>query len=227
MRKRSEKKRRAILDAAYGLFREKGFEKTSVAEINARAGGSKATIYSYFPSKEELFVECMFSLAETYLEGILKLLKNPVGDILPTLQAFGESFLRLVCSSEMISLRRLMIAEAERAGIGRLFNEKLERMRYQVASFISDVMSEGKLRAGDADLAAVQLRALLEAELFEPLLLCVGDDRPGEEAIVSAAGRAVGTFMRAYGRDVPEGMSLRRIRRKTNDIEQRHHAIPA
>lgn len=147
MRKRSEKKRRAILDAAYSLFREKGFEKTSVAEINARAGGSKATIYSYFPSKEELFVECMFSLAESYLEGTLNTLKNPVGDILPTLQAFGESFIRLVCSSEMVSLRRLMIAEAERAGIGRLFNEKLERMRQQVASFIAKVMSEGKLRA--------------------------------------------------------------------------------
>jgi len=221
---RSEKKRRAILDAAYGLFREKGFEKTSVAEINARVGGSKATIYSYFPSKEELFVECMFSLAESYLEGTLRSLKNPTGELVPTLQAFGVSFIRLVCSSEMISLRRLMIAEAERAGIGRLFNEKLERMRHQVASFISDVMSQGKLRVSDADLAAVQFRALLEAELFEPLLLCAGDSRPNEEAIASAARRAVGTFLRAYGRDVSRSMSFRRVGQK---IEERHHAISA
>jgi AcrR family transcriptional regulator len=201
MKIRTEKKRRAILDAAYGLFREKGFDKTSVSEINAQAGGSKATIYSYFSSKEELFVECMFSLAESYLEGTLNTLKNPGGDLLPTLQAFGVSFLRLVCSAEMISLRRLMIAEAERAGIGRLFHERLDRMRQQVASFIADVMSEGKLRTSDADLAAVQLRALLEAELFEPLLLCAGDSLPDEEAIASAAGRAVGTFLRAHGRD--------------------------
>lgn len=226
MRKRSEKKRRAILDAAYGLFREKGFEKTSVSEINARAGGSKATIYSYFPSKEELFVECMFSLAESYLEGTLNTLKNPVGDILPTLQAFGESFLRLVCSPEMISLRRLMIAEAERAGVGRLFNEKLERMRHQVALFISEVIAEGKLRASNADLAAVQLRALLEAELFEPLLLCAGDRRPDEEAIASAAGRAVGTFLRAHApdaigkHDVAESPRKRRV-----TLRHGHHAI--
>ena len=204
MRKRSDKKRQAILDAAYGLFREKGFEKASVAEISARVGGSKATIYSYFPSKDELFVECMCSHAENYLEGLLTTLNNPAGEILPTLQAFGESFLRLACSPEMISLRRLMIAEAERAGIGRLFHGKLSSMRRQVASFISDVISEGRLRGSDADLAALQLRALLEAELFEPLLLCAGEGRPDDEAIASATGRAVGTFLRAHGRDAQE-----------------------
>lgn len=204
MRKRSDKKRQAILDVAYGLFREKGFEKASVAELSARVGGSKATIYSYFPSKDELFVECMCSHAEDYMNGLLTTLKRPADDLLAALQAFGESFLRLVCSPEMISLRRLMVAEAERAGIGRLFHERLSRMRDQVASYISDVMSEGKLTASDANLAAVQLRALLEAELFEPLLLCADEGVPDDVAITSATGRAVGTFLRAHGRDRPE-----------------------
>jgi AcrR family transcriptional regulator len=201
MKKRSDIKRQAILDAAYALFREKGFEKTSVGEINALAGGSKATIYSYFRSKEEIFVECMFALAERYLEGTLGDLQNPSDDVIADLQAFGESFLRLVCSPEMVSLRRLMIAEAERAGIGKLFYEKLARIRGQVASFIVKVTAEGRLCAGNADLAASQLRALLEAELFEPLLLLGSDGRPDDQAIVSAAERAVDTFMRAYAMD--------------------------
>lgn len=201
MKKRSDMKRQAILDAAYGLFRENGFEKTSVAEINARAGGSKATIYCYFRSKDEIFVECMFALAERYLEGALGDLQNPSDDVLADLQAFSESFLRLVCSAEMVSLRRLMIAEAERAGIGRLFYEKLACIRGQVASFIAKVMVDGRLRAGDAELAASQLRGLLEAELFEPLLLLGSDGRPDDQAIVLAAERAVDTFMRAYAMD--------------------------
>lgn len=195
---KSDMKRQAILDAALALFREKGFEKTSVAEINGRAGGSKATIYRYFRSKEEIFVECMFSLAERYLEEPLGNLQGPTEDLVIALQAFGESFLRLVCSPEMVSLRRLMVAEAERAGIGKLFYEKLEQLRQQVAVFIANAMTEGRLHAGDADLAAVQLRALLEAELFEPLLLCVDDSRPNDEAIAEAAGRAVGSFLNAY-----------------------------
>lgn len=60
----------------------------------------------------------------------------------------------------MVSLRRLMITEAERAGIGRLFYEKLACIRAQVASFIAKVMGEGRLRAGDADLATNQIRDL-------------------------------------------------------------------
>lgn len=201
MKKRSDIKRQAILDAAYALFREKGFEKTSVGEINALAGGSKATIYSYFRSKDEIFVECMFALAERYLEGTLSDLQNPSDDVIADLQAFGESFLRLVCSPEMVSLRRLMIAEAERAGIGKLFYEKLMCLREQVAMFIAKVMADGVLRAGDADLAARQLRALLEAELLESLLLNGSDPDSDEEAIPLAAGRAVDTFLRAYARD--------------------------
>ena len=46
-----------------------GFDKTSVSEITAEVGGSKATIYSHFPSKEELFVECMLAAAENYVAG--------------------------------------------------------------------------------------------------------------------------------------------------------------
>lgn len=201
MKKRSDVKRQAILDAAYALFREKGFEKTSVAEINARAGGSKATIYSYFRSKEEIFVECMFALAERYLEGVLGDLRNPADNVRIALSAFGESFLRLVCSPEMVALRRLMIAEAERAGIGRLFFEKLACIRGQVAVFLAKLMADGRLCAGDAGLAASQFRALLEAEFFESLLLLGSDARPNEQAIASATERAVDTFMRAYAAD--------------------------
>ena len=43
-----------------------------MSEITAEVGGSKATIYSHFPSKEELFVECMMAAAENYMAGTLR-----------------------------------------------------------------------------------------------------------------------------------------------------------
>ena len=50
MRVKTEEKRQAILEEAAKAFQELGFERTSMSEICARVGGSKATLYNYFAS---------------------------------------------------------------------------------------------------------------------------------------------------------------------------------
>ena len=50
-----ERRRRALLDAAHALFRERG-DLPPVAEIARVAGLAKGTVYLYFRSKEEIFV---------------------------------------------------------------------------------------------------------------------------------------------------------------------------
>ncbi len=47
MRKKSEERRQAMIDIAGEVFNEIGFEGASMAEISARIGGSKATLYNY------------------------------------------------------------------------------------------------------------------------------------------------------------------------------------
>ena len=59
MKKKTESKKQAIIQAATQIFQELGFEKTSMSKICSVVGGSKATIYNYFPSKEDLFFEVM------------------------------------------------------------------------------------------------------------------------------------------------------------------------
>ncbi|MET7771899.1 helix-turn-helix domain-containing protein [Nocardia sp. NPDC005366] len=46
---------RALLDAAARVFVARGFANTTVAAITAEAGVSRATMYVYFASKEEIF----------------------------------------------------------------------------------------------------------------------------------------------------------------------------
>lgn len=96
--KKRDSKRRAILDTAFRLFRTQGFDKTSVSEITVQVGGSKATIYSHFPSKEELFVECMTAAAEHYMVGTVKHLDASGVDPAVALFDFGRSFLSFICS---------------------------------------------------------------------------------------------------------------------------------
>ncbi|MEN9842794.1 MAG: hypothetical protein RLZZ612_623, partial [Pseudomonadota bacterium] len=44
-----------LLEAALGVFVEKGFAATRVEEVARRAGVSKGTLFLYFPSKLDLF----------------------------------------------------------------------------------------------------------------------------------------------------------------------------
>ncbi|MFY0108264.1 TetR/AcrR family transcriptional regulator, partial [Acinetobacter baumannii] len=52
---RKQDRRQAILDAARTSFFEQGYDGTSMSGLLATLGGSKATLWSYFRSKEELF----------------------------------------------------------------------------------------------------------------------------------------------------------------------------
>ena len=53
-RRRKQARPRELLDAALALFVEKGFAAARAEDIAARAGVSKATLYLYFRSKEDL-----------------------------------------------------------------------------------------------------------------------------------------------------------------------------
>ena len=52
--RRKEARPLELLDAALGLFVERGFAATRCEDVATRAGVSKGTLYLYFPSKEEL-----------------------------------------------------------------------------------------------------------------------------------------------------------------------------
>ncbi|MFE7355350.1 TetR/AcrR family transcriptional regulator [Streptomyces sp. NPDC057543] len=55
--RRSERSRRAILEAALDLCTEKGYGRVTVEAIAARAGVSKKTIYRWWPSKGAVMLE--------------------------------------------------------------------------------------------------------------------------------------------------------------------------
>jgi AcrR family transcriptional regulator len=198
-----DSKRQAILENAYRLFRAQGFDGTSMAEITSQVGGSKATLYSHFPSKEELFVECMMAALQNYMSYTLKHLDASRSDPQAALRNFGTSVLNFICSPEQVEVRRLMIAEAARSGTGKLFFDKITALRAQISSYLAACTTSGLLRRDDPDLAADHLGALLEAEVLEPLLLHVRDAAPDEEETAAAAGRAVAAFLRAYAPTSP------------------------
>ena len=52
-------KRELLLEAGLDLFCEKGFEKTTIDDIIARADCGKGTFYRYFDNKDSLYSELL------------------------------------------------------------------------------------------------------------------------------------------------------------------------
>lgn len=199
MRTKSEAKREAILDVAAHVFREEGFERTTMSEICARVGGSKATIYNYFPSKEDLFFEIMFRSTEAEFEATHLVLDPTKDNIAEALRHFGEGLLTLLNSPDVQAARRLIAAESGRSGLGRLCYERgPKRGEAMLSDFLQEAMSLGKLRPADPMVATRHLRGLLEFELLDRSLYHLQDEMTAEQ-IKAIAERAIDVFMAAYG----------------------------
>ena len=67
---KSEETRALILSTALALFREQGFEKTTMREIAAEAGVALGATYYYFASKDAL-VLAFYAQSQMELEPLL------------------------------------------------------------------------------------------------------------------------------------------------------------
>lgn len=199
MRKKSEARRRAIMEVAAQVFAETGFERTSMSEIAAATGGSKATLYSYFPSKEALFMEIVMESSESVIGAVHDALGESTDNLREALLRFGAGLIGFLYSPELQAMRRLIIAEAGLSELGRhCYDIGPVRGQLLLANFLRRAMDSGQLRQTDAQIAAYQLRGLLEAELSEAFNF--GTLEPLDTArIQELSERAVETFLRAYG----------------------------
>jgi AcrR family transcriptional regulator len=85
---RERKKQRThqlIAQTAWELFADRGFEGVTVAEIAAQADVSQATVFNYFPTKEDLVFHRMEAFEQELLSAIRE---RPEGESI--VRAFGR-----------------------------------------------------------------------------------------------------------------------------------------
>lgn len=70
-------KRAELIEIAAGLFREKGYQSTRLADIANAAGMDRASIYYYIGSKEELFRESVEGILDMNLSEAKRLSNDP------------------------------------------------------------------------------------------------------------------------------------------------------
>lgn len=169
MKIRTESKRSAIIEKAAELFKETGYEGASMNELAKRLGGSKATLYGYFPSKEKLFSAVIRHSATSYLTEANRELRPNLesqAGLEAALTAFAEKMLSvLVHDTGAMDVYRMVIAEAGRSDTGQLFYESgpSETMA-ALAAWLNEAIDRGLLRKADPKLLALQVTALITAE---------------------------------------------------------------
>src|SRR5437867_11743891 len=96
-----ERRRPLVLDAAFGLFLERGYEGTSMDAVARAAGVTKPVVYACFPSKEALFNELLRREEERVLGEIATALPRDadLDDLEHTLVEGLTGFLRAVAAS--------------------------------------------------------------------------------------------------------------------------------
>ncbi len=197
MRVKSEEKRLAILEAAKGVFLERGYVAASMAEVSARVGGSKQTLYSYFASKEELFVAVMLEKGAAQVEPMFDAFHGSE-NLAEAVRGFALEFLRFVTGEEVIAFRRIVYAEGARSDLGRLFYENGPKRGWtRMAEDFARAMDEGRMRRADPWVAVNQFHALCEAGPIQRLLEGSAPTVT-EQELVNAAEAAADTFIRAY-----------------------------
>lgn len=152
---KSMARRERYLAVAMQLFAEHGFVGASTDEIVARAGGSKATLYSLFPTKESIVSSLMDQLAAAMNQST----PDPALDELPlrdALTRIGLDALRGVTSERAATLLRLALGEYNRfPGLSATLWKHGPAVTYaNFKAFLKRRQKRGELELDDPQLAA-------------------------------------------------------------------------
>jgi AcrR family transcriptional regulator len=189
-----------VIEGARAVFMREGYEGASVDEIARDAGVSKATLYSYFPDKQHLFLAVLQS--ECAQQAEVEFLMD-AGDLSveETLHVICKTLITFFVSTFGQDMFRVCVAEAQRfPDLGRTFYDSgPKKWGRKISQYLDSPKARAALDIEDTALAADQLAQLCRADLMLKVLFGIEKDPP-ETEIDRIASEAVKTFLARYRR---------------------------
>lgn len=165
-------RRQAILTAARRLFVEKGFEKTTLSDIIAVAGGSRATLYEHFGDKEGLFRAIMEEDNAMILSGLAPAQADAQTNERVTpeagLTAFALHLVKALLNEETTATVRILIAEGDRVPdiAEAFFRIGPENAIGRLADYLKRLSDSGDLSIDDPAVAAQAFLGMVTGNLL-------------------------------------------------------------
>lgn len=195
---RKQDRRQAIVEAARASFLEHGYAGTSMSGLLKTLGGSKATLWGYFRSKEELFAAVIEEVSLLFRTEIADVLATHA-DLERTLIAFCRTFLRKITSPDGQATWRLVVAESSRfPEVGRIFHEHAaSRVQGALQRFLALQIESGRLVEEDP---AIMVETLMSLCIGQHMRAIWGLEGLTDTEIDACALRFTRIFMKAYVR---------------------------
>ncbi len=188
-----------VLDGARDVFLAEGYEGAGVDEIARRAGVSKATLYSYFPDKQLLFLEVAKNECLRLSDDAMELMSAdlPVRDMLSIAAQRMTDFFN---SDIAISVFRVCVAESERfPELAREFYRNGPELgRERLCEYLRCCTEKGELAIDDVEMAADQFAELCKSRLFTDRIFGIREKFTAAE-LDHIGQEAVETFLARYG----------------------------
>lgn len=199
MKVRTKAKRLLIIKTATELFKEFGYARASMNELARRLGGSKATLYGYFPSKEALFAEVVKEVATQHLTKATRNLQSDsktFEELEDVLLSFARSVLQVISNdSDALAVERMVIAESGHSDVGEIFYESGPKESFDaLAIVLTHAIELGLLRKADPRVLAEQFLSLVVTEV-ENRVFQRSPRKITQQEIQSMATRAVELFL--------------------------------
>ncbi|MGQ0617706.1 MAG: TetR/AcrR family transcriptional regulator [Acidimicrobiia bacterium] len=190
-------RRKHYLEVALDLFAAHGFHGVSIDQLVAAAGGSKATLYRYFSSKEELFEAIIADLTDATISD------RSVDELADLgleegLRAIGQATARAALSEQATVLFRLAVGEYVRfPELAQAMFERGPAVSYaRLREFIARRVAAGEIQVDDPQIAAEQFLGGVIGHL--QLRRALGQDPTGPSQITARVEAGVKTFLAAY-----------------------------
>lgn len=187
-----------VVAGAREVFLAQGFEGASVDIMAKRAGVSKATLYSYFPDKKELFLEVARQECALQADRIIEVdgVDLPVRQMLI---GMGRKMVAFLCSGFALRIFRICVAESDRfPELGREFYRSGPQLLHdRLVAYFGRACDRGELQIDDLSLAAHQFQELMKSDVFVKMVFNVVE-QPDTAQLDRVVEGAVDIFLAKY-----------------------------
>lgn len=162
------------MQAALGVFAERGFHRATMQAVAERAGVSKGGVYAYFDSKEHLLTSTADYLFRTLLEPAMAAFESDRGPIHDRIRRFLSSLLEAIDDWTELCFSLLQVwaelgprkAQPLKALMADLYRQSADR----VQAIFDDAVTSGEARPFPTRGAALALLALLDGLTLQAII---------------------------------------------------------